>query len=91
MNIISSRQDEIKDLLVNQFEKGITVYKGERGYLPGSYDIKADCQIIVTVITRLEIVQIQDAVMKVDPQAFVYIQTIREATGGVLKAKAHAK
>ena len=91
MNIISSRQDEIKDLLVNQFEKGITVYEGERGYLPGSYDIKADCQIIVTVITRLEIVQIQDAVMKVDPQAFVYIQTIREATGGVLKAKAHAK
>lgn len=91
MNIISSRQEEIKNFLVNELGKGITVYKGERGYLPGSYDIKTDCQIIVTVITRLEIVQIQDALMKIDPNAFIYIQTIREATGGILKAKAHAK
>jgi uncharacterized membrane-anchored protein YitT (DUF2179 family) len=91
MNIISANQDEIKNFLVNELGKGITVYKGERGYLPGSYDIKQDCEIIVTVITRLEIVQIQDSIMTIDPKAFVYIQTIREATGGLLKAAAHAK
>jgi hypothetical protein len=33
MNIISS-QEEIK-FLVNELGKGITVYKGERGYPPG--------------------------------------------------------
>ena len=91
MNIISSRQEEIKDFLVNELGKGITVYHGERGYMPGNFDIKTDCQIIVTVITRLEIVQVQDAIIKIDPKAFVYIQSIREATGGILKAKAHAK
>ncbi len=28
--------------------------------------------------------------MKIDPKAFVYVQSIKEATGGILKEKAHA-
>lgn len=90
MNIVSSQQEEIKNFLVNELGKGITVYKGERGYLPGSFDIKSDCEIIVTIVTRLEIKQIQDAVMMIDPKAFVYVQSIKEASGGILKAKPHA-
>ena len=90
MNIVSSQQEEIKKFLVNELGKGITVYKGERGYLPGSFDIKTDCEIIVTIVTRLEIKQIQDTLMIIDPKAFVYVQSIKEATGGILKAKPHA-
>jgi uncharacterized membrane-anchored protein YitT (DUF2179 family) len=90
MNIISSQQEEIKNFLVNELGKGITVYKGERGYLPGSFDIKTDCEIIVTIVTRLEIKQIQDTLKIIDPKAFVYVQSIKEASGGILKAKAHA-
>lgn len=89
MNIVSARQEEIKDFLVNDLGKGITVYKGERGYLPGSFDIKTDCEIIVTIVTRLEIKQIQDSLMNIDPKAFVYVQSIKEASGGILKAKSH--
>ena len=76
---------------MNDLGKGITVYKGERGYLPGSFDIKTDTEIIVTIVTRLEIKQIQDTIIKIDPKAFVYVQSIKEATGGILKPKAHAK
>ena len=91
VNIISSKYKDVKNLLVNDLGKGITVYKGERGYLPGAFDIKTDCEIIVTIVTRLEIKNIEDAVLRVDPKAFVYIQSIKEATGGILKGKAHAK
>ena len=91
MNIISAQQEEIKSFLVNELGKGITVYKGERGYLPGSFDIKSDCEIIVTIVTRLEIKQIEEGIREIDPKAFVYIQSIKEASGGILKAKAHAK
>jgi len=91
MNIISSHQEEIKRFLVNELGKGITVYKGERGYLPGSFDIKTDTEIIVTIVTRLEIKQIQDGLAAIDPKAFVYVQRISEATGGILKEKPHAK
>ena len=91
MNIISSQPEEIKNLLVNDLGKGITVYKGEKGYLPGSFEVKTSADIIVTIITRLEIKQIQDAVLGIDPKAFIYVQSIKEAAGGILKHKAHAK
>ena len=90
MHIISAKQDDIKSYLVNELGKGITVYKGERGYLPGSFDIKTDCEIIVTIVTRLQIKQIQDTISTIDPKSFVYVQSIKEATGGILKPKAHA-
>lgn len=89
LNIISAQSEEVKSFLVNELGKGITVYKGERGYLPGSFDIRTDCEIVVTIITRLEIRQIEDAVARIDPKAFMFVQSIKEATGGILKTKAH--
>jgi uncharacterized membrane-anchored protein YitT (DUF2179 family) len=89
INIISSQQDAVKDYLVNELGKGITVFKGERGYLPGSFDVKTDAEIIVTIVTRLEVHNIQSAIIAIDPKAFVYVQSIKEAAGGILKAKAH--
>lgn len=89
LNIISTQPEEVKSFIVNELGKGITVYKGERGYLPGSFDIKSDCEIIVTIVTRLEIKQIEEAVMKIDSKAFIFVQSIKEATGGILKSKAH--
>ena len=91
VNIISAQPEEVKNYLVNELGKGITVYKGERGYLPGSFNVKTDADIIVTIVTRLEIKQIQEALVKIDPKVFVYVQSIREASGGILKEKAHAK
>jgi uncharacterized membrane-anchored protein YitT (DUF2179 family) len=91
MNIISSKADDIKDYLVNQLGKGITVYKGERGYLPGSFEVKTETDIIVTIVTRLEIRQLQESLIEIDPKAFIYVQSINEAAGGILKHKAHAK
>jgi len=91
INIISSEHERVKDFLVNEMGKGITIYKGERGYLPGSFDIRTDCEIIVTIVTRLEINQIQDSIMEIDSRAFIYIQSIKEAAGGILKVKGHAK
>lgn len=89
INIISSQQEALKDYLVNELGKGITVYKGERGYLPGSFSVKTDTEIIVTIVTRLEVHNIQSAVMNIDSKAFIFVQSIKEAAGGILKAKAH--
>jgi uncharacterized membrane-anchored protein YitT (DUF2179 family) len=89
LNIISAQQEDIKNYLVNEMGKGITIFKGERGYLPNSFDVRMDCDIIFTIVTRLEIRQIEDAINKIDPHAFLYVQSIKEATGGILKTKAH--
>ena len=91
IHVISAQYELVKNFIVNELGKGITVYKGERGYLPGSFDVKQDCEIIVTVVTRLEINQIQGSISKIDPKAFMYIQNVKEADGGILKGQGHAK
>jgi len=87
LTIISPNDKMIKDIIVNKFNKPISVYKGERGNLPGSFGIKSDCDIIVTVVTRLEVHKIKQAIAKADPQAFMYIQNINEVNGGVISRK----
>lgn len=85
LSIISKQHEEVKSLIVNDFGKAITVYKGERGYLPGTFEIKYECDIVVTVVTRLEIHRIKQAVSALDPDAFFYVQSIKEVKGSFLK------
>ncbi|MFD2915012.1 YitT family protein [Psychroserpens luteus] len=87
LTIISPNDQLIKELIVNQFNKPITIYKGERGNLPGSYDIKHDCDVLVTVVTRLEVHKVRKAIAKADPKAFMFIQNIKEVDGGVISRK----
>lgn len=85
LHIISSKSELIKSLIVQKFGKGITVIKGERGYLPNNFETKLDCDIIVTVVTRLELLRIKEEIKKLDPDAFMFIQYIKEASGGILR------
>jgi len=87
VTIISANSELIKQRLVNELGRGITVYKGERGFLPGKFEVSADCDIIFTVITRLELRKLKNVVYEVDPRAFIYASTIREASGGVIKRR----
>lgn len=87
LTVISGEHEKVKSILVNDFNKAISVYKGERGYLPGSFDVKFDCDIVMTVVTRLELHRIKQAVSEADPSAFFYVQSIKEVTGGVIKQK----
>lgn len=91
LTIISPNDHVIKDLVVNKFNKPITIYKGERCNLPRSYDVKNDCEIIVTVVTRLEVHKVKKAIRKADPSAFMFIQNIREVDGGVISRKSSHK
>ena len=85
VTIISGESEEIKYKLVNELGRGITVYKGERGFLPGQYEISSDCDIIFTVISRLEMKKLKNLVYSVDPKAFIFANSIKDASGGVLR------
>ncbi len=87
VTIISSNSEIIKYRLVNELGRGITIYKGERGYLPGKFEVHDDCDIIFTVITRLELRKLRDLVAEIDPKAFVFASTIKEASGGIIKRR----
>ena len=88
VTIISANSEEIKERLVMQLGRGITVYKGERGFMKHSYDVSQDCDIVFTVITRLEVRKLKNVVYSIDPKAFIFTNTIKEAAGGILKRHA---
>lgn len=85
VTIISGENERIKEALVMTMSKGITVYKGERGFLKSSFDVSQPVDIIFTVVTRLEVRRLRNLVHDIDPKAFVFTSTIKEAAGGVLK------
>lgn len=87
VTIISGESEMIKHKLVNELGRGITIYKGERGFLPGKFEVSADCDIIFTVVTRMEMRKLKNLVYATDPKAFVFVNTIREASGGIIKRR----
>lgn len=89
VTIISGKSEVIKYQIVNKLGRGISVYKGERGFLPGKFEVSTECDIIFTVITRLEFRRLKNLVYEVDPHAFVFASTIKEASGGIIKRKQH--
>jgi uncharacterized membrane-anchored protein YitT (DUF2179 family) len=88
VTIISGESELIKQQLVMTLGRGITVYKGERGFLKESFDISHPVDIIFTVVTRLEVRRLRNVVHEIDPKAFVFTSIIKEAAGGVLKRRA---
>jgi uncharacterized membrane-anchored protein YitT (DUF2179 family) len=87
ITIISSKSEIIKHKLSQEMKRAITVYKGERGYLPDSFEVRHNADIIFTIVTRLEVRRLKTMVHSVDPLAFIYIGTISEVTGGITKRK----
>ncbi|NNJ55413.1 MAG: YitT family protein, partial [Bacteroidia bacterium] len=74
LTIISKEHEQVKSIIVKDFNKAISVYKGERGYLPNSFDVKSDTDIVMTIVTRLEIHRLKEAISVLDPNAFFYVQ-----------------
>ena len=87
VTIISGQSEPIKEKLVMELGRGITIYKGERGFLKSSFDVSQDCDIVFTVVTRLEVRRLKNMVHHIDANAFIFTSTIKEAAGGVLKRR----
>ncbi|WP_344711163.1 YitT family protein [Sphingomonas humi] len=84
ITIVSSQAEAIKKVIVLELGRGITVYKGERGFLPHDFNSSTPVDIIKTVVTRLEVPRLRKAVYQIDPRAFIVTTNAREALGGIL-------
>ena len=87
VTIISSKSEEVKHFLVMQMGKGITVYKGERGFMKDSFEVSTETDIVYTVVTRLEVRKLKSAIHQIDEKAFIFSSSIKETAGGILKKK----
>lgn len=86
VTIISIDEEKIREMIVNTMGRGITVYKGERGFGKSGeklYDLK----IINTIITRLEVSKIKHEIEMIDPEAFVFMTSVKDMKGGMIKKR----
>lgn len=86
VTIISSHSNEIRLMIIEILGRGVTIYNGKRGFgkrgeMPNQMDI------VFTVITRLEIAKLQSEVDKIDPNAFIVMNAVKDTKGGMIKKR----
>ncbi|WP_241737978.1 YitT family protein [Hymenobacter polaris] len=87
VTIISEHSDAIRRALTERLGRGVTVYAGHRGY--GSRGEQPQpIDIVFTVVTRLEVGQVTEAVNKIDAKAFIIMHSVNDAKGGMVKRRA---
>lgn len=90
VTIISAFSEEIRKTIVNEVGRGCTVYRGKSGYAPSGAALK-DIDILYTVITRLEMSKLKTEINKIDDNAFVIMNSIKDTKGGMVKKRAISK
>lgn len=86
VTIISVHSDEIASLIKEKMGMGLTIYSGKRGFGHRGEN-PAAVNIIFTVITRLEVRRLTTEIEKIDPNAFIVMQSIRDTHGGMVKKR----
>lgn len=86
VTIISPKSEEIRQMIVKNMGRGVTIYNGKRGYGKQGDNLN-NIDIVYTVITRLEIAKLQTEIDKIDPNAFVVMSSIKDTKGGMIKKR----
>jgi uncharacterized membrane-anchored protein YitT (DUF2179 family) len=86
VTIISAKNEEIRLMITEKLGRGVTVYKGARGY-GKTGDRKSEMDILYSVITRLEVARLSTEIEKIDPSAFVIMNSIKDTKGGMIKKR----
>jgi uncharacterized membrane-anchored protein YitT (DUF2179 family) len=86
VTIISFKAAEIRKMIVDDLGRGVTTFKGEKGYGKSGHN-EGDIKIVYTVITRLEVSKLNAEIEKIDPDAFVIMSSIKDTKGGMIKKR----
>jgi uncharacterized membrane-anchored protein YitT (DUF2179 family) len=85
VTIISTHNEEIRQMIIDKMGRGVTVYSGKRGY--GKRGEVKEIDIIYTVITRLELNKLNVEIEKIEPNAFVVMNSVKDTKGGMIKKR----
>lgn len=85
VTIISPECENIRQMIIDNMGRGVTVYKGKGGF--GKQGESKEIDIVYTVVTRLELNKINNEIEKIDPNAFVVMTNVRDTKGGMIKKR----
>ena len=90
ITIISNNSDKIRLMITEKMGRGVTIYNGKGGYAKRDDALKK-IDIIYTVITRLEIARLRKEIDKIDSDAFIIMNSIKDTKGGLIKKRSLEK
>ena len=73
--IISDKYDEISQVIMEEFSRGITALKSH------GYYKNVERDVLVAVVTLKELGELTDRVKSIDPDAFIIISNVHEVQG----------
>lgn len=80
--VVSEQSEGIRQAIIRDLARGVTVYKGRRGWSDSEQDI------LFCVVTRLEIGRVRSLVAEFDSSAFIVVYPLTDVHGGVIKKAA---
>lgn len=75
VTIISKKAEDLRNILMDETGRGITIINGSGGYTRNSFDI------IYCVVSKFQIVKVKRIVRDIDPEAFITITDVSEVLG----------
>ena len=85
VTIISPRSSKMRQMIIDNMGRGVTVYSGKGGF--GKAGETKEVDIIYTVITRLELNKLNKEIEKIDSSAFVVMNSVKDTKGGMIKKR----
>lgn len=90
ITIISKESEKIRQMITEDLGRGVTMYAGKGGYKKEGAELR-EIDIIYTIITRLEIARLKTEIDKIDTDAFVIMNSIKDTKGGMIKKRSLVK
>ena len=75
VKIVSRNSDEIRNAILKQIDRGVTLLDGEGGYLHNK------TQIVLSVISNRELPKVEKLIHAIDPESFMIVSRVSEVSG----------
>lgn len=75
VKIVTERFEEINQAIAHQLDRGVTLFRSRTGHL------KRDGYVVMSVVNNRELVQLNQLIQEIDPQAFIVIHQVNEVRG----------
>lgn len=75
VRIISKHAQKIREAIISEMDRGVTMLSGETGYL------KHQTQMIFSVISNRELPRLEKLIHAIDPESFMVVNRVSEVSG----------
>lgn len=79
VNIISECSNDIKEYIINNLERGATIYSAKGAYTGNEKDI------VITVVDRRDFIKLKNYIRGIDKNAFITVSNVYEVLGDGFK------